>query len=135
MQRKMAAASGVVVSFVLLAACAGASARAAKSVPVAAPGAAGQNIDDFRWSGQIARGKSVEIRGINGDIDAGRAQGNQVEVVAHKHARRSDPAEVRIDIVEHDGSVTVCAMYPTALRPSSGRRGRGLNGEGQNVCQ
>jgi Putative adhesin len=134
MQRKMAAASGVGASLVLLAACAGASARAAKNVPVA-PGAAAQNADDFRWSGQIARGKSVEIKGINGDIDAGRAQGNQVEVVAHKHARRSDPAEVRIDIVEHEGSVTVCAVYPTPLRTSSGHRGRGVNGEGQNVCQ
>jgi hypothetical protein len=133
--QRMAAAYGMGLSFVLLAACAGASARAAKSGPVAAPAAAVQNIDDFRWSGQIARGKSVEIRGINGDIDAGRAQGNQVEVVAHKHARRGDPAEVRIDVVEHDGSVTVCARYPTTLRTSIGRRARGVNGEGQNVCQ
>jgi hypothetical protein len=135
MPRKMAAASAVSASLVLLAACAGASPRAATKVPVAAPGAAAQNADDFRWSGLIARGKSVEIKGITGDIDAERAQGNQVEVVAHKHARRSDPAEVRIETVEHDGNVTVCAVYPTPLRTSSGRRGRGVNREGQNVCQ
>ena len=47
----------------------------------------------FGWSGQIARGKSVEIKGVNGDVEAVLASGNQVEVVARKHARRGNPAD------------------------------------------
>ena len=135
MRRKMAAASVAGAGLVVLAACAGAAARTGKSMAAAAPQTAAGTADDFRWSGQIARGKSIEIKGINGDIDAGLAQGNQVEVVAHKHARHSDSTEVRIDTVEHDGNVTLCAVYPTPLRTSSSRRGRSADDGRSNVCR
>jgi hypothetical protein len=130
----MAAASVAGAGLVLVAACAGAAARAPKSPAAAAPPIAAGTADDFRWSGQIARGKSIEIKGITGDIEAGLAQGNQVEVVAHKHARHSDSAEVRIDTVEHDGNVTLCAVYPTPPRTSSSRR-RSANDDRSNVCR
>src|SRR5207244_12259383 len=28
------------------------------------------------------------------------------------HARRSDPDEVKIDVVQHDDGITICAVYP-----------------------
>ena len=65
---------------------------------------------DFEWSWRIPAGKTIEIKGVNGSIRASRSTGSQVEVVARKHARRSDPASVRVEFVEHDGGVTVCAL-------------------------
>jgi DUF4097 and DUF4098 domain-containing protein YvlB len=35
-----------------------------------------------------------------------------VEVTAEKRSRRSDADEVRIEVVEHSGGVTICAVYP-----------------------
>jgi len=67
---------------------------------------------DFRWHGRIKPGSSVELRGVNGAIIAQGASSGEVEVSARKTAKRSDPNSVRIDVVEHDGSVTICAVYP-----------------------
>lgn len=72
----------------------------------------GVESNDFRWHGRIKPGNTVELKGINGAIIAQGASSGEVEVTAHKTARRSDPNSVRIDVVEHDGNVTICAVYP-----------------------
>ena len=69
---------------------------------------------EFRWSGRIAQGSAIEIKGINGDLTTEAASGDQVEVIARKKARRSDPDGVPIKVVEHAGGVTICAVYPSA---------------------
>ena len=89
-----------------------------------------QTGNDFRWSGQIQRGRSIEIKAINGAVDAVLASGNQVEVVARKHGRRSDPASVEIMVIEHGEGVTICAVYPTPER-----RGRLGGDDGPNECR
>src|SRR5579864_9508889 len=71
------------------------------------------SAQDFRWHGSIAQGASIEIKGVNGDIVADPAVSGEVEVTAEKHARRSDPASVRIEVVPHAGGVTICAVYPS----------------------
>jgi DUF4097 and DUF4098 domain-containing protein YvlB len=71
---------------------------------------------DFSWKGRVASGKRLEVKGVNGDIQASLASGNEIEVTARKHARRSDPEEVEIRVVEHDDGVTICAVYPTPRR-------------------
>jgi hypothetical protein len=76
-------------------------------------GEAGAQSNDFRWRGVVASGRTLEIRGINGRVEASAAAGNEVEVVAVKSARRSNPAEVRVEVVEHAGGVTICAVYPS----------------------
>src|SRR4051812_21526244 len=68
--------------------------------------------NDFQWQGRIAQGSAIEIKGVNGNVRAEAATGDQVEVVATKRARRSDPESVRIQVVEHGGGVTICAVYP-----------------------
>jgi len=68
--------------------------------------------ESFQWSGQIAAGGTVEIKGINGDIRAVRAAGSTVRVSALKKGSSDDPSTVRIEVVEHAGGVTVCAVYP-----------------------
>jgi hypothetical protein len=61
----------------------------------------------------VGPGQALEIKGVNGDIDAVAASGGQVEVLARKHGRRSDPAEVEIKVIEHAEGVTICAVYPS----------------------
>jgi hypothetical protein len=68
---------------------------------------------DFRWHGPVAQGKTIEIKGVNGDIRAEPSGGNEVEVTAQKRAQRDDPDSVRIEVVPHAGGVTICAVYPS----------------------
>ena len=75
--------------------------------------AAGQ---DFNWHGRIAAGKRLEVKGVNGDVRAVLASGAEAVVNARKHARRSDPDEVEIKVVESDQGITICAVYPTPPR-------------------
>jgi len=78
---------------------------------------------DFNWHGRLAPGKRLEVKGVNGDVRAVAASGAEVVVTAAKRARRSDPEDVKIEVIEHAGGVTICAVYPT---PSRARR--------ENVC-
>ncbi|PYP42504.1 MAG: hypothetical protein DMD42_11950, partial [Gemmatimonadetes bacterium] len=67
-------------------------------VPQAATGQS-----EFHWKGKVAPGKAIEIKGVNGDVRAVAGSGvGDVEVTAVKHARRSDPDEVKIEVVQHE---------------------------------
>src|SRR5467141_580236 len=68
---------------------------------------------DFNWHGRLAAGKRLEVKGVNGDVRAVLASGAEAVVNARKHARRSDPDEVEIKVVESDQGITICAVYPT----------------------
>lgn len=68
--------------------------------------------DDFRWTGRLKPGQTIEVKGVNGGIEAEPASGGEVEVLAEKRARRDDPDEVEIKVVEHANGVTICAVYP-----------------------
>ena len=74
----------------------------------------------FKWSGRLAAGKTVEVRGVNGPIRAVASSGSEVELVAIRTGRRHDPESVKIDVIQHDGGVTICAVYPSkdASRPN-----------------
>jgi hypothetical protein len=82
---------------------------------------------DFQWRGAVGRGQAIEIKGINGDVTAEPAGGNDVEVVAVKKALRDDPQNVRIEVVPHGGGVTICAVYPSrdGDRPNECQPGSG----------
>jgi hypothetical protein len=80
------------------------------------PAAAQSPPPDFRWHGRLAAGKRVEVKGVNGDVRAIFTTGAEVEVTAARHARRSDPDDVKIEVIEHEGGVTICAVYPTPRR-------------------
>jgi DUF4097 and DUF4098 domain-containing protein YvlB len=67
---------------------------------------------DFTWHGRLAEGKTLEIKGVNGSVRATTASGTDAEVVAARRGRRNDPESVRIDVVEHAGGITICAVYP-----------------------
>lgn len=108
-----------------------AQAPAARAIPTAQSGQ-----EDFRWSGRIARGDEIEIRGLLGDVRAEPASGDQVEVVGRRIGDDAD--QVRIEVVQTDDGVVICAIYPRTERSSrrdgdGERRRSGRNG-GDNVC-
>jgi hypothetical protein len=86
-----------------------------------------ETSEPFRWSGQVAAGQSIEIKGVNGEIKAEPASGGEVEVVAIKRGRRSDPSSVSIKVVPHANGVTICAIYPSddADQPNTCEAGDG----------
>ena len=67
---------------------------------------------DYDWSWRLAPGQTIEIEGVNGAIHATGAAGKDVVVHARKHARRSDPDRVTIEVIEHAGGITLCVRYP-----------------------
>jgi hypothetical protein len=72
----------------------------------------------WTWNRQVAAGQTIEIKGVNGAIRAQPGNGSEVRVTAVKTARRSDVATVVMEVIEHAGGVTICAVYPSP----SGRR-------------
>lgn len=81
---------------------------------------------DFQWRGTVLQGGAVEIKGVNGDVNAQAGTGTEVEVTAVKKGRRSDPESVRIEVVQHGDGVTICAVYPDVDgRPNECRPGEG----------
>lgn len=66
--------------------------------------------EDFRWSGRLARGQAIEIRGIVGDVRAEYTSGDRVEVVGRRSGEEAD--RVQIEVVERSGGVIICALYP-----------------------
>jgi hypothetical protein len=76
------------------------------------PSGPGPGDSDFEWTGQIAQGLAIEIKGISGGISATLASGSDVEVFAAKDGQQSDPATVTIAVLEHAAGVTICAVYP-----------------------
>jgi len=82
-----------------------------------------QQQAEFNWHEPLAAGRTIEIKGINGHVEAVAAEGGEVQVLAVKRARRSDPAGVRIEVVRHGEGVTICAVYPN------------VEGQRPNTCE
>lgn len=64
----------------------------------------------FHWSGKLPADQIVEIKNVNGSIDADGNGGDQVEVTAEKSGPHAD--EVRIEVATSDKGVIICAIYP-----------------------
>jgi hypothetical protein len=77
---------------------------------------------EFRWQGAVPAGGTLEIKGVSGTIEATIASDDQVHILAERKGR-SDPEKVKVEVVEHSGGVTVCAVYPTRA------------GDEPNVCK
>jgi hypothetical protein len=80
---------------------------------ISASGALAGQASPQGWRGAIAPGNVIEIKGVNGDVRATPSSGGEVEVSAVMKGRRSNPADVRLEIVQHAEGVTICAMYPS----------------------
>jgi hypothetical protein len=89
-------------------------------LPQATPAAAQQ---DFRWSGRLARGEQISVRGIVGDIRAEPTSGGEVVVTAVRRGRGA--RDVRIETVRRSEGVVICAIWPRDDDDRGGRGGRG----------
>ena len=91
---------------------------------------------DFRWSGRLADGQTIEILGVNGEIRATGASGSTAEVTATKSGR-GDPERVQIKVEESSSGVTICAIYPnqegTSCHNRETRKNRRNNNNENNV--
>src|SRR3954466_12720704 len=87
------------------------SAPAASAAPRAAA-ASQQQGREFRWHEPLAAGKVIEIKGVNGDVEATPSSSGEGEGVGVKSSHRSNPEDVRIEVVRHSEGVTICAVYP-----------------------
>ncbi|WP_394821558.1 DUF4097 family beta strand repeat-containing protein [Pendulispora albinea] len=72
---------------------------------------------DFHYEKAIVPPKSLEIRGVNGNVRALGTPSGTVEVRATKKAERGDPASQRVVVAEHDAGVVICAL--SANQPDS----------------
>lgn len=103
----------------------------AASLPVPA------SAEDFHWQGKVAAGRAIEIKGINGGIEARAASGSEVVVTATKRGRSRDTELVRIEMVDHEGGVTICAVYPPRRsdKPNECRPGEGSGSNSHNETE
>jgi len=99
-----------------------------------AASSAPEQARDFQWSGTLRQDESIEVRGVNGSIRVLPSDDGMVRVEATRYGRRSDPESVRIEMVEHDGGVTICAVYPDppGFRPMNSCRPGGGDVNVQN---
>jgi len=99
-------------------------ARATRGV-INLPRVVRRSADDFNWHGALRPGSTLEVKGVNGDVTAALAGGAEGQVTAQRSGRRDDPESVRLEVVEHAGGVTICAVYPSrdAGRPNECRPG------------
>ena len=88
--------------------------------------------EPFKWQGKLAAGKTIEIKGINGDVHASGGSGSDVTVTARKSARKSNPADVEIRVVEHEDGVTICAVYPSRKNKPANDCTAGSHGHNDN---
>lgn len=68
---------------------------------------------DFHWTGKLNPGQTLEIKGVNGSIQADLAPGTDVRVDARKSAKRSDINSVQVQVVPNSNGVTICSVYPS----------------------
>jgi DUF4097 and DUF4098 domain-containing protein YvlB len=83
---------------------------------------------DFEWGGNLAAGKTVEIKGVNGSIQAEATSGDEILVTAVKRWKKSDPDEVDIEVIKHQDGVTICAVYPSRRGSRTNTCGPGEEG-------
>jgi hypothetical protein len=79
----------------------------AANVSAARPAVA--QVDHFQWSGTVAQGKTIDVRGLRGSIRTISSDDDAI----HVDARRSDPSSARIDVVENPEGVIICVVYST----------------------
>ncbi|MBZ5607935.1 MAG: hypothetical protein LAP38_06755 [Acidobacteriia bacterium] len=84
---------------------------------------AATTTDTFHWTGHVPAGQFLEVRGINGSIHAQPASGESIEVIASKSGRVFDPGEIEVKVVQRDGGVTICAVYPSSADTSQCENG------------
>src|SRR6516225_738550 len=67
------------------------------------------NTRQFHWNGKLAVDNVIQVKGINGNIEAKHAAGDDADVTADISGPHAD--EVRIEVVPNSDGITVCEIY------------------------
>jgi hypothetical protein len=67
---------------------------------------------DLDWSGQLTPGGKLSVSGINGDIVADAAPGEQASVRAHVTSKLGDVNAVRLQVKKLANEVVICSVIP-----------------------
>lgn len=81
------------------------------ALALAAPAAA-QQTDTFTWQGEIAQGKTVVVKGINGKIEAVPTSGRTLRVEAVKKSKSGPASDLDVDVRRTSSGITICGVYP-----------------------
>lgn len=106
---------------------------AAVAAPLAAQGASRPGEREFRWSG-TPQGDMLRVSNISGDVAVTAGEGRDVEVIARFRGGSAD-TDARVEVKQHAGGVTVCALYGEDSycddrgAHQEGRRGRRWDGD------
>ena len=85
---------------------------AAAACAALATGGAGLGAQEpFEWSGRVAAGGTLQVKGISGSIRTELATNGTARVTAVKRGRQSDFDEVDIRMVQKGEDVVICAVY------------------------
>lgn len=95
----------------------------APSAVSASPVAVAKTAAGFHWSGTVASGKQVWLRNLNGSVTVKAAAGSKIDVSATIRRRGGKASHVQIKVVPHNGTFTICAMWP-AKQQSCGPQGQ-----------
>ena len=80
--------------------------------------ASAQGQAAFEWRGTLQPGQTLEIRNIQGNIQAVPATGSEVEISVQITGTRPDPSSIRIYVDVSDGGVLVCTIYERISHPN-----------------
>jgi DUF4097 and DUF4098 domain-containing protein YvlB len=69
-----------------------------------------QSGDEWRWSGKLNPDQLLQIKNVNGSIEADGVNADTIEVVAYKSGEDKD--QVHVEMVNGPDGVTICAVYP-----------------------
>jgi DUF4097 and DUF4098 domain-containing protein YvlB len=88
---------------------------------------------EFHWHGKLSAHQLIEIKNVNGDIDAKSTSGDEAQVTAEKSGPQAD--QIRIEVVPSREGVTICAVYPSSMfgGESSGKCDSGHHWNSNNV--
>ncbi|MEP7325983.1 MAG: DUF4097 family beta strand repeat-containing protein [Gemmatimonadota bacterium] len=74
---------------------------------------AAQDTAQFRWTGALPAGATLNVRGVVGSIRAEAASGREISVVASKtRGHHGLPENVTIRVFQDSNRVLICAIYP-----------------------
>ncbi|MEX0690547.1 MAG: DUF4097 family beta strand repeat-containing protein [Gemmatimonadales bacterium] len=83
------------------------------SLLIAGAAAGSATAQDFNWSGRLTSGQTLEVRGVNGSVDAVAASGTEARVTARKvEGRRGNADDVEIITRAVAGGMVICVVYP-----------------------
>ena len=87
---------------------------------------------DFHWAKSLPAGQWVRVHNINGNVSVTGVDGDRVEVVGVRRRGSGDwdGEEVRVDVREGGGGVTICALWgPDSYCDEGGMHGE-MHGHG-----